>query len=262
MFPGKSIYRRLTHWGNACRDLLFPPQCAWCRSGISSTDGTEIDGVLLCDECVSQFVPKAWQSCPKCGGYVPLSPGTSAGCPLCRTVPFHFDSAIALGGYRPGLRSAILQMKKPRGELLALSLGRLMFRQNADRLRAFLPEAVVPVPMFWLRRFGRGVNSPQWIAVSVGKALGIPLYRKTLVRVRNTKPQSGLRPKQRFENVRGAFRVRRMKNLKGRRILLIDDVLTTGATCSEAARMLKEAGVAQVTVAVVARAQGELVDLV
>ncbi len=79
-----------------------------------------------------------------------------------------------------------------------------------------------------------------------------------LVRRRNTLPQAGLAPLRRFENVRGAFRVRRPNAVKDARVLLVDDVLTTGATCSEAADVLKQAGAAMVAVAVVARAEGGL----
>ena len=79
-----------------------------------------------------------------------------------------------------------------------------------------------------------------------------------LVRRRNTLPQASLAPSRRFENVRGAFRVRRPETVKGARVLLVDDVLTTGATCSEAANVLKQAGVAMVAVAVIARAEGGL----
>ncbi|MBN2579950.1 MAG: ComF family protein [Pirellulales bacterium] len=215
------------------------------------------DGVYLCARCIAQLAPEGWRSCPKCGGYVPLAPGSATGCPLCKTSLFHFDTAVALGGYHSQLRNVVFQMKKPRGELLALSLGRLLCRRNEQRLREFRPEAVVPVPMHWRRRFGRGVNGPEHLAAAISRTLGIPLHRRALRRVRNTPPQAGLSPRQRLKNVRGAFRVHRGKWLENRRILLIDDVLTTGATCSEAARILKKAGAGPVAVAVVARGQGE-----
>jgi ComF family protein len=224
---------------------------------MTSDDGWAEDGIYLCERCVSQAAPQEWQSCPKCGGCVPVAPGAADGCPLCKMDTFHFDTAVALGEYHTRLREFIFRMKRPQGELLARSLGRLLFRQNRQRLGEFNPDAVVPVPMHWLRRFGRGVNNPEHFGISLSKELGIPLCRGVLRRIRNTPPQSGLLPKDRVKNVRGAFRVRRGHRLQGRRILLVDDVLTTGATCSEAARVLKEAGAGFVAVAVVARAQGE-----
>jgi ComF family protein len=115
----------------------------------------------------------------------------------------------------------------------------------------------VPIPMHWTRRIGRGINNPDVLAQCLAKSLGIPLRRDILVRRVNTTPQAALPPSKRFENLHGAFRVRRPQAADGARVLLVDDVLTTGATCSEAAKMLKRAGAAAVFVAVVARAQGK-----
>ena len=107
--------------------------------------------------------------------------------------------------------------------------------------------------MFWTRRLRRGKNNPEILASCLAKHLGISMRRNALVRCRNTPPQAGLPPSQRFLNMRGAFRVRRPEFVKNPRVLLVDDVLTTGATCSEAAKVLKKAGAALVAVAVVAR---------
>jgi predicted amidophosphoribosyltransferase len=102
-----------------------------------------------------------------------------------------------------------------------------------------------------------GVNSPELLAECLGKKLGIPVVR-TLRRRRYTRPQKDVLPHERFRNVRGAFGLRLWhgKRLKDARVLLVDDILTTGATCSEAAKLLKQAGAAVVAVAVVARADG------
>jgi ComF family protein len=117
-------------------------------------------------------------------------------------------------------------------------------------------ELIVPVPMFWARRLARGTNSPEIVADCLGRSLGVPVGRRVLCRCRNTMPQAGLLPRERFRNVRGAFRVRAGYHLDGRRVLLVDDILTTGATCSEAAKVLKQAGATLVAAVVVARAQG------
>jgi len=110
------------------------------------------------------------------------------------------------------------------------------------------------VPMYWKRRLVRGTNSPEIIARSVAAGLGVKARGRLLVRCRNTLPQADLSPRHRFSNVKGAFRVRKHRDLDGARVLLVDDILTTGATCSEAARALKKAGAAVVAAAVVARA--------
>jgi len=110
--------------------------------------------------------------------------------------------------------------------------------------------------MHWRRRWVQGVNSPDLVAQCLAAELGIPVDLGVLCRQRNTIPQANLPPKQRFANVRRAFAVASGYDLTGLHVLLVDDVLTTGATCSEAARALKAAGARRVSVAVVARALG------
>jgi ComF family protein len=135
-------------------------------------------------------------------------------------------------------------------------MGRLFFEQRRGLLEAAEPDLVVPVPMFWTRRLRRGINSPDVLARCLGESLQKPVRRDVLVRRVNTLPQADLSPAQRRTNMHGAFRVRRPDDVKNARILLVDDVLTTGATCNEAAKMLKRAGASSVVVAVIARAQG------
>jgi ComF family protein len=110
--------------------------------------------------------------------------------------------------------------------------------------------------MHWMRRLVRGINNPDVLADLLSRHLDAPLATAGLVRRRNTLPQKDLSPRERRLNVRGAFRVRKGYNVKGAHVLLVDDILTTGATASEAARVLKRAGAATVGVAVLARAEG------
>jgi ComF family protein len=175
---------------------------------------------------------------------------------LCKDPPLLFDTVVTIGGYRDNLREAILRMKHPRHENLALALGRLFGQKRFSELDELEAEMIVPVPMYWKRRLRRGTNSAEFLARCLGRKLGLPVRRRLLVRCKNTEPQSELSPIKRFSNMRGAFRVRLAQRLRGARVLLVDDVLTTGATCSEAAAALKKAGAAMVAVAVVARAQG------
>jgi ComF family protein len=173
-------------------------------------------------------------------------------------MPLKFDAVIPLGGYHAGLRDAILRMKRPAHDALSAAIGRLLAARRRDDLAAISADVILPIPMFWRRRLARGKNSPELLANCLAKSLGVPMRRRVLVRLRNTPPQAGLPPSRRFENVRGAFRMRHPEAVKDARILLVDDVLTTGATCSEAAKTLKQAGAAMVAVAVAARAEGGL----
>jgi ComF family protein len=175
---------------------------------------------------------------------------------MCTTPRLLFDTVVAIGGYKTDLRNAILLMKHTQHAPLAIAMGRLFAQKRFNELAELHANVVVPIPMHWRRRLRRGTNSPEYLARCLGHKLGIPVQRRMLVRCKNTQPQSELSRKDRFRNVRGAFRVRTTRQIKDARILLVDDVLTTGATCSEIARILKEAGAAMVAVAVIARAQG------
>jgi ComF family protein len=237
----------------SCCDLLFPPRCVCC--GEDLTDPRQ--EWHLCGSCLAKFLPATWHGCNRCGGEIADAGAGSDGCESCRHANLRFDSVIPLGGYHLGLREAVVQMKRPSHDALSVAIGRLLVERQRERLAEFRADVIVPVPMYWGRRLGRGKNSPELLASCLAKSLGVPM-RTILVRRRNTLPQNGLPPSKRFENVRGAFRVRRPNALKDARVLLVDDVLTTGATCSEAAHTLKQAGAAMVAVAVVARTEGHL----
>jgi ComF family protein len=147
-------------------------------------------------------------------------------------------------------------MKHRQGETLAAALAELLLRRRRADLDDFRPDVLAPVPMHWWRRLGRGFNSPDVLAHVLARALRVPCAQGLLIRGRNTVPQMRLKPRMRFRNLRGALRVRAGEAVAGRRVLLVDDILTTGATCSEAAKVLKAAGATWVGVAVLARAEG------
>ena len=237
-----------------CCDLLFPPVCVYCDADLADRR----EEWRLCAGCLAKFGPATWQGCNRCGGEVPDGDPASDRCESCRNASLQFDSVIPLGAYHSGLREAVLRMKRPLHDALSVAMGRLLADRRRERLTGVRADVIVPIPMFWRRRWGRGKNSPELLASCLAKSLEVPLRTTILVRRRNTLPQAGLAPRRRFENVRGAFLVRRPDAVKDARVLLVDDVLTTGATCSEAAKMLKQAGAAMVAVAVVARAQGHL----
>ena len=242
-------------WGRLCGrlglGLLFPPRCASCDRDLEDSP----DDLLLCDECRQILGPPSWNFCRRCGAEaIPGEP--PATCPRCQGQSLHFDAAISLGHYRGGLRPAVLKMKHRQGETLAAALAELLVRRRRADLEAFQPDLVLPVPMHWWRRLGRGFNSPDLLAQVLARAVGVPWAAGLLTRRRNTLPQMRLAPSARFKNLRGALRLKAGDAMAGRRVLLVDDILTTGATCSEAARVLKQANAAWVGVAVLARADG------
>jgi len=252
MTPLVQHFRRgMSRFRTAGLNLLFPPRCAACDADLAGGDSP----FRLCGACLSALGPRSWPCCRRCGAAVVSERDPTKGCRLCRRHPLSFDAVIPLGGYQNELRGAVLRMKQPAHDSLSAVMGRLLAARREEQLTRWKPDLVVPVPMYWTRRLRRGTNSPEILAHHLGRHLAIPV-RRVLSRRRNTFPQADLSPRERFRNVRGAFRVKRGRRLIGRRVLLVDDILTTGATCSEAAGVLKQAGAELVAAAVIARAQG------
>jgi ComF family protein len=132
-------------------------------------------------------------------------------------------------------------------------MGRVFGDVASPRLREFAIGLVVPVPLHWRRRFSRGHNQSAAVARELARGLGVEFAPRALRRIRQTPQQIQPSAAARRENVRGAFRVNPGARLVGRTVLLVDDVMTTGSTASEAARTLRSAGAGNVVAAVLAR---------
>ena len=238
--------------GRASIDLLFPPHCTFCGVALArcSTDA------LLCCTCKSGLTPRLDQVCQRCCASLPNHFIADKDCPHCRGRRFHFESVTSIGNYREQLREAVLRLKLSVNEPLMWSMGRLL----ADRIRRtvsdFEARTLVSVPIHWTRRFSRGINQSEILTASIAHALRIPAEDRLLVCRRKTKKQGTLGAAERTRNVKGAFAICSGFDVSGGRILLVDDVMTTGATASEVAKVCKKGGAASVKVAVVARATG------
>lgn len=233
-------------------DVLLPPSCAWCEAPLA--DGVE--RLQLCLDCRAVFVGQRAMRCGCCAA--PLrGPGLADGrCAECRGERWKFACATALGDYRDELREAVLRLKARGCDALALSLADLLYEQRGEELSAWTPDAVVAIPMHWRRRLVRGENAPELLASRLARRLGIPCLRGALRCLRITRQQASLLPGMRRKNMRGALAVGSGLRLTGARLVVVDDVLTSGATCHEAARVLIRAGAVAVSAAVVARATG------
>lgn len=175
-------------------------------------------------------------------------------CGLCRRGVRGFDAAYSFGFYEGELRELIHLFKYGRVQTLAKPLGRLL-ALAFPRDQRF--DLIVPMPLHWRKRWQRGFNQSALLASEMGRRANVPV-KNALRRVRFTTSQAGLTNAKRRLNVSGAFRARRSAILQGKRVLLIDDVMTTGATAASCARALKMAGVEQVTLLTLARVDRRL----
>jgi ComF family protein len=164
-----------------------------------------------------------------------------------------FDASLALGPYEGALRELCLRLKHERNAWLAPWLSDLLVEARRDAVGRLPADAwVVPVPLHWWRHWRRGYNQAEALACGLARRLGLSI-RRPLRRVMATKKLAEMGPSERARVLRGAFRARPRPGLTGRTVLLVDDVLTTGATCGAAARALKQAGAARVIVIIIAR---------
>lgn len=231
-------------------DFFFPWQCVLCGD-----EGPQLSGPL-CPLCRAELLNSASVAqpfCPRCA--LPVGPFSSVreGCVNCRGHSLGFDQTFALGLYEGPIRHLCLLLKQERNAWLAPWLISLLIEARHVQLSA-LPSAtwVVPVPLHWRRHLVRGYNQARALGSELSRKLHLKMPQP-LRRVRSTGHLKGMSSKERIKAMRGAFKVRSDRVIKGRDILLVDDVLTTGATCGAAARALKQAGARHVTVAVVGR---------
>lgn len=233
-------------------DLVFPPRCVACWTPLAVSVPP-----LLCCTCTDTLFEDAVQRCSRCAAASEFQPD-GPNCVHCHSRPLHFDQAVTLGSYDAALREAVLRIKRPRDEPLAVALAELVWQRHGPQFLEWNIDLVTPVPMHWRRRWSRGANSPHVLAEALAQRLGVSCVARGLRRRRFTQVQAHLEREDRQRNVRGAFALGGGHIWAGRRVLLVDDILTTGATCSEAARMLKRAGADWVAAAIVARAQNPL----
>ncbi len=240
-------------WWNRARgatiDLLFPPRCISCTAELSDC----LDDIMLCDDCRAKLPLIEWPVCPRCAAAVPTAGGVQLECSHCRGDNLRFGRTVALGSYEGLLRQLIMRMKTDRSELLARTLIELAWRRLGAELSALEIDVVAATPMHPWRRWKRGTNPPQAMADRLADKLNVPAAGRMLRLLTDVGPQVGLTRPGRFRNVHGQMAVRASYHLEAARVLLVDDILTTGATCSEAARVLRRAGAAEVSVFALAR---------
>jgi ComF family protein len=235
--PSRSYRFYRLAWG--ALDLILPPRCVGCDK----------PGTRWCPECLEKIIRIDSQVCPRCG-----TPRYGAHlCPICAGRPPAYTALRSWAAYAGSVGEAIRRLKYRRDLALADTLAAQM--APAAGRTGWSTDMVVAIPLGRARQRERGYNQAGLIARPLAQALRLPFAPKALARWCETRSQVGLTQEQRHQNVSGVFRAQG-ERVRGRSILLIDDVATTGSTLSSAAEALLAAGAAQVYAFTVARAIG------
>lgn len=228
-------------------DLVFPQNCILCSAYVADKSLPQ-----LCSSCLSDIEFNAPPFCLRCSRHLLIY--TPEGlCPTCLKYPIAFDAAWGAISYNPTVQRLMHSFKYYGQTSVRRVLGRLI-NEFLTRYPAPLDsfDIGVPMPLDPLRMRERGFNQSAFIAEIINELTGLPICGRGLKRIRHTHPQSSMRAKERWTNMEGAFRMEKNFNINNKSVLLIDDLLTTGATASHAARALKDAGAKRVALFVVA----------
>jgi ComF family protein len=229
--------------------LIFPSSCRLCAA-LLDRPGERV----ICRDCLERLSPRRGPACPVCGRFFEGEAEAHL-CRRCLADRPAFAVHRSCAAYGGPLKDVILLFKYRRYAPLAVPLAR--FAEDALGGEAALwdgADGLVPVPLHRARRRERGFNQSRLLARELGRRRGIAVLRGALVKIRQAPPQAGLRAADREKNVVGAYAVKRREKVRGRVLVLVDDVATTGATLRECARVLVEAGAKEVRAVTLAQA--------
>lgn len=233
---------------NTLFDFIFPPLCHNCRAFIPDAGALHI-----CPACRDEIKTVTSPFCLICG--IPFTgTGDDHACGKCLGDRPAFDVARAAVIHEGSFRDLIHAFKYSNKTHLRRPLALLTIELLDDFVREERPELILPVPLHLDRLRKRGFNQAVLLGELMSREWHIPMERRTLLRLRRTKPQVALSAAERLENVKNAFGLSRTDGISGKKILLVDDVITTGSTVDECARVLKKAGASRVSAITVARA--------
>jgi ComF family protein len=230
-------------------DLIFPPLCITCGMVLE-----EHASLPFCPPCTEGIHFIRSPLCPRCGIPFPVAEGNDHLCGECLVTERPYAVARAVGLYEKTLLTAI-HLFKYRGKIgIGEVLGEIMADYAGGQWDMTVFSLIIPVPLHRKRLRERGFNQAVILARQIAKRFSLPLDFMTLRRERFTAPQVGLGREERCANVRMAFAVRKPEKLAGRKILLVDDVTTTGSTLTECASVLTQAKAESVAILTLARA--------
>ncbi|MEW4563259.1 phosphoribosyltransferase family protein [Bremerella sp. JC770] len=250
--PSNSLFSTVHHAGRSLAGLLLPGCCCLCADEVIHYRAPDV----LCPQCEQKRAEA--KRCVRCSAVLSHENALpSEDCPACHHLKLPFAEITSVGNYEDRLREAVLSAKSNRGMSAAWDLGQLL--TSSLEASATNRPCIVPVPMHWTRRLRRGTNTALILAQSFARKTGWPVERLVVCRQAMAK-QSELPITARQKNVRNAFAVKDPIS-SDRPIVLVDDIMTTGATLTELARVLRQAGAAEIRVAVVARSTPQYLNV-
>ena len=236
---------KLKHLIKFIFDIFLPPRCLICQTIVQGKNG-------LCGKCFAKVNFLTDQSCPVCGRpYTFPVEGGNLVCGKCLTHPPHFKYSKSVFAYDSFSRQLILPLKHANRTEVVPYLSMLLFQRGRELLE--ICDYIIPVPLYWRRLLKRKYNQSALLAMQLSKLSKKSCLNGVLIRIKNTQSQGHKTRKERQDNIKGAFDVRHPEYVKGKSIVLIDDVYTTGTTLNECSRVLEKAGAKQVMVLCIAR---------
>lgn len=217
-------------------NILYPLRCPVCH------DIAVPRGQKVCKECRKKLNPINGERCFRCSR--PLDDAKQEYCRTCRNKSYHYDQGIGIFTYGTVLKQSLIKLKYENRQEYGRFYGEFAAVYAGKQIKQWKIDVLMPIPLHWKKMEKRGYNQAEIIAKAAGKKLDIPVDTKCLRRVVNTKPQKDLSETERKQNLKDAFAVRKKTEYK--RILLVDDIYTTGATVDAAAKVLKKAGAEKV----------------
>lgn len=232
---------------SALGSLFYPPTCVVCAANVSRSE-------YLCADCQRRAPRIKAPFCAKCSEPFPGAITQTFNCANCEHRELHFDCAVAVYRSRGLVRKLVHDFKYGNQRYLRYPLAAwLRETLNDPRLHGRHFDLIIPVPLHPARERERGFNQAALLAELLANSMNVPA-RPVLERIRYTTTQTAYDRAERMENLAGAFRLRKNRDVRDLRVLLIDDVLTTGSTLSECAHVLRDAGATSVHAATAARA--------
>ncbi len=242
-----TLSSRLRYELGGLLELLLPPACPLCGGSMPQGPGRP----PLCRACLTGIPPLESPCCPRCSLPYPAEKGSDHLCEPCLRQAPPFSWAAALGLYQGSLRTAVHRFKFSGAIGLDRPLANLLAEKLKERVEDFQPDLLVPVPLHPARLRQRSYNQSLLLARQLSRHWQVPTAHRLLMRTQETPSQQGLSADIRRRNLKGAFSL--LHPLCGKRILLVDDVLTTGATARECSRVLLSGGASAVSATVLAR---------